>query len=565
MGTRASTGRLCVTARIAGIAGMAAAMALGIAGGTVLLGAGGLDGPQPPVSRLPEGTIVPRGLSDAEKVFLQQNPNYFSNQMGSKRAAPPTGPVECAAEYEPMDGIFMSWESFTPTLNEMAKLVTTIGNANVYMVVDTASEQTSATTSMTNAEVNMTRVKFYIKTTDTVWIRDYGPRYIYEGNVRAIVDHTYNRPRPLDDALNVWLGGQRKEEVYDVGLVHGGGNYHLNALDKSYCTRLINNENTGLTELQIHDKWLANQAVDTHFFDPFPNSLDSTQHLDMWMQVYADNKVMISDWPVTGGDMTTVDGICDNAAIYMANQGYTVNRVPAREVSNVHYTYTNVVICNDLIIVPSYTNSTMDNAGYNAQALNAWQTANPAKTCIAVNGQPVVTSAGVFHCIMMHVPANRGGANPVAYLRTPNGGDTYTPDTNLDIRWITDDDVSVSNVDLLLSLDGGDTYPITLASATADDGSHTWTIPNYYTHHARIKVIARDASGNTGFDASDADFAIAGACPADFDLTGFADTDDYDAFIEAFEAGTLNADIDGSGFVDLDDFDAFVDYFEAGC
>ncbi|GMV27698.1 MAG: hypothetical protein AMXMBFR58_37290 [Phycisphaerae bacterium] len=55
------------------------------------------------------------------------------------------------------------------------------------------------------------------------------------------------------------------------------------------------------------------------------------------------------------------------------------------------------------------------------------------------------------------------------------------------------------------------------------------------------------------------------ACTADFDSSGFVDTDDFDVFVAAFEAGTLDADIDRSGFVDTDDFDAFVHAFEQGC
>ncbi|MCK6476867.1 MAG: VCBS repeat-containing protein [Phycisphaerales bacterium] len=54
-------------------------------------------------------------------------------------------------------------------------------------------------------------------------------------------------------------------------------------------------------------------------------------------------------------------------------------------------------------------------------------------------------------------------------------------------------------------------------------------------------------------------------CPADFDGTGFVDTEDYDAFVVAFEAGSATADFDLSGFVDLEDFTAFVLAFEAGC
>ncbi|GMV26038.1 MAG: hypothetical protein AMXMBFR58_20690 [Phycisphaerae bacterium] len=54
-------------------------------------------------------------------------------------------------------------------------------------------------------------------------------------------------------------------------------------------------------------------------------------------------------------------------------------------------------------------------------------------------------------------------------------------------------------------------------------------------------------------------------CPADFDGSGFVDTDDFTAFVIAFEAGDQSADFDGTGFVDTDDFTAFVLAFEAGC
>ncbi|MCC6426562.1 MAG: S8 family serine peptidase [Phycisphaerales bacterium] len=55
------------------------------------------------------------------------------------------------------------------------------------------------------------------------------------------------------------------------------------------------------------------------------------------------------------------------------------------------------------------------------------------------------------------------------------------------------------------------------------------------------------------------------ACPADFDGSGFLDSDDFDDFVQAFEAGDESADFDESGFVDSDDYDDFVVAFEAGC
>ncbi|GMV25458.1 MAG: hypothetical protein AMXMBFR58_14890 [Phycisphaerae bacterium] len=59
--------------------------------------------------------------------------------------------------------------------------------------------------------------------------------------------------------------------------------------------------------------------------------------------------------------------------------------------------------------------------------------------------------------------------------------------------------------------------------------------------------------------------AVVSICRADFDCSGFLDTDDYDAFVAAFEAGNISADFDGTGFVDTDDFTAFVLAFEKGC
>lgn len=54
-------------------------------------------------------------------------------------------------------------------------------------------------------------------------------------------------------------------------------------------------------------------------------------------------------------------------------------------------------------------------------------------------------------------------------------------------------------------------------------------------------------------------------CRSDIDCSNFLDTDDFTAFILAFESGSEIADFDSSGFVDTDDFTAFVLAFEAGC
>ncbi len=69
--------------------------------------------------------------------------------------------------------------------------------------------------------------------------------------------------------------------------------------------------------------------------------------------------------------------------------------------------------------------------------------------------------------------------------------------------------VSCANVDILLSTDGGFTYPTTLATGVPNDGSQTIVVPNISTTSARIMVRG---SGRSFFDISNNNFAIVGEC-----------------------------------------------------
>jgi len=69
--------------------------------------------------------------------------------------------------------------------------------------------------------------------------------------------------------------------------------------------------------------------------------------------------------------------------------------------------------------------------------------------------------------------------------------------------------VSCANVDILLSTDGGFTYPTTLATAVPNDGSQAIVVPNISTTSARIMVRG---NGRSFFDISNNNFAIVGEC-----------------------------------------------------
>ena len=97
---------------------------------------------------------------------------------------------------------------------------------------------------------------------------------------------------------------------------------------------------------------------------------------------------------------------------------------------------------------------------------------------------------------------------PTAWLMNNNGGEVFEvgdPDT---VRWIAFDDIEVDSVSVLLSRDGGATWPETIAHGEANDSSLVWTVTGPMSTECRIKVVAYDPNGYTGYDASDADFEI---------------------------------------------------------
>ena len=526
---------------------------------------------QPPLA-YPEGAAIPRSMTPDEQAFTAKSPIRAIQPRG----AAPVGLIRTPGEYEPTEGIIMTWEgptSWKSILAQMTREITTTGDAEAFIFVDSSGEQSSAASQLSAAGADMSKVEFEVRTTDTIWVRDFGPRYIYlgsqpdgTGGVRAIVDHTYNRPRPNDNALPSYWADQRGDPSFLIPLVHGGGNYHLETGSPAgvgHATRLINNENPGLSQAQIVQLWKDYQNLDTMLYDPYPSFVDSTQHIDMWMIMLDDDKVMISEWvnePTASWAITS-----DNAAADFAARGFEVFRVPAVRSGGTHYTYTNAVICNDLVLVPSYTNFTASQ--FNDDALDVWEAAYPGKTIVQINCQALVTSAGVMHCIVKHVPAPANGDAPGVYMTSQNDAPTIDPGDLVTTTWLSDAPDGVTTADLLLSTDGGNTFATTIGTGiNASSGVTQWTAPDVGTTDARLRLVIRDADGDESFDISDQSFTITGtSCPGDLSGNGSIGFEDLNLFIAAFQSGDPIGDLSGNGSVGFEDLNLFIAAFQSGC
>ncbi len=111
-----------------------------------------------------------------------------------------------------------------------------------------------------------------------------------------------------------------------------------------------------------------------------------------------------------------------------------------------------------------------------------------------------------------------GNSGP--FLETTNLSGAYDRGTTQNITWsvanTTAAPVSCPSVDILLSRDGGQTFPFTIATAVPNNGTYAMTVPAQPTTQGRIMV---KASNNIFFDISNNNFTINAATPVE--LTDF--------------------------------------------
>ncbi len=78
---------------------------------------------------------------------------------------------------------------------------------------------------------------------------------------------------------------------------------------------------------------------------------------------------------------------------------------------------------------------------------------------------------------------------PGIELDTPGAGETWEDGNEVEITWHASD--IITGIDILLSLDSGGTYPVTIASDTTNDGGFDWMIDDpgiIQTNQARVKI-----------------------------------------------------------------------------
>jgi agmatine deiminase len=324
------------------------------------------------------------------------------------------------AEYEPNDAILMRWGQFNAVLTSMIVPITTgDSRARVKLIVANASQQASASSTLAAGGANLDRIDFVQAPSDSVWIRDYGPRFASADFRPIIIDHEYDRPRPLDNQVPGQIANHLDVPIYELPLAQGGGNYHSFANGEAYITDTILYFNQGTTAEQVKSLFAAYQGVDMTILGSLGvDSLggtsfpwyDGTGHLDMWFLPIDDNTVIIGEYAETEWNGIPHQ-VTEDAVALMQSRGYNVLRTPGWRSNGTHFTYTNAVIVNDIVLTCFFNGYSTQNA----QAQAAFEQAFPDRTIVPVNCSSIIGASGALHCTVKHMPRSDAFGNRPPY------------------------------------------------------------------------------------------------------------------------------------------------------
>lgn len=286
---------------------------------------------------------------------------------------PPTGTPRFVAEFEPMQGVMIRYPLGIPT-SLVAQLS---NNCHVYCIVST-SYQSQAQNSFQSAGVNMDNVTFVNAQSDSYWVRDYGPWYIFEDRHPAIVDNIYNRPRPNDDNMSGVFANFWNIPMYGMNLQHTGGNMMEDGRGHGVSDDLVFQEN-GNNETNVRNKMRDYLGIDPYHVTIDPQG-DYIAHVDCWGKYLAPDKILIAQLPQSNPRYQYYEQVAEYFETTNCCWGYPYHVYRVQEPGG--YTiapYTNSLILNKSVYVPLGSQSS-----YNEQALQVYRDALPGYEIVGV-------------------------------------------------------------------------------------------------------------------------------------------------------------------------------------
>lgn len=399
---------------------------------------------------------LPKWMTEEEKAVYQE---YLDKLPQPKSTAPPANPPRTPGEFEEAMGVIITWAAYNSELREIVRHARTA--VSVFIITNNIS---AVQNFLTNGGVSLDNVFFIQAPFNSVWVRDFGPQstYLDGTDELAFIDWNYNRPRPQDNQIPAFMADYLNLPIHQMAfgstlLTATGGNFMTDGHGTGFSSKLILRENSSLTEQQIDQVKYDYKGIHTYIkMDELP--YDNISHLDMHMKLLDEETLLVGEFPTGVSDGPYIE---DNLAYLLTSykscydRYYNVVRVPMAPSPqgtyppNAHYrTYTNSLIINNVVLVPTY-GSYLD-----AEALAIYEAAMPGYQIIGINMNDVIPASGAIHCITREIAAT----DPIFIAHAPIRLEEVDKQEEIEIKAYVSNQAGIENVQLFWTTDIDDGF-----------------------------------------------------------------------------------------------------------
>ena len=208
----------------------------------------------------------------------------------------------------------------------------------------------------------------------------------------AIVDFTYNRPRPNDNDTPLKMSDHLDVPYFATDIVHAGGNYMTDGMGISASSSLVFEENE-IPDADLLEIMENYYGIDTYHVIDDPNN-SYIDHIDCWGKYLSPTKVLIREVPESHPQYDEIEETADYFSDTLNQWGepWELFRVwtPSDQ------PYTNSLILNEKILVP------ITGGSWDDEALAVYEYAFPGYEVLGFTGTWESTDA--LHCRVKGIP-----------------------------------------------------------------------------------------------------------------------------------------------------------------
>lgn len=316
----------------------------------------------------PDQKHLPIGLAPHEK-------NLSVRRQSA--TAPPVGEVRSLAEWDESDAVMTLWSN-SSLLGELSK------RGNVKLLADTSSDVQWWKDYIADHNLPADKFSYFVVPTDSMWVRDYGPWFILDGNRNfGVVDNNYNRPRPNDDVVPRFISQTLNVPFFHTGLTHTGGNFYNDNQGAGFSSTLVYTENKSLTKDQINARMKSFLGIERYTTSPLGVKV-TIEHLDTFGKLVAPDTWVFAEFATSSRFYNDAENMVAKLKAQKSPYGtpYKIYRLKMVSLGGADSfrAYLNSFISNGALYFPTYGNDQSDK-----YARDVYQQALPGYEIVGVD------------------------------------------------------------------------------------------------------------------------------------------------------------------------------------